>query len=261
MAYWYAVGVGAVVCTVLCAAARRCPGRWVDVAGWGLSALLLADAVIFVSTPLADGYWSVQHSVPVALCDVALVVAAIALVRPGWWPLVELTYFWGLAGTLQAVATPDLSVHFPHLVFFEFVTGHLGIVIAALFLVVGRGLRPRAGAVARVWLITAAYMLVSGLFDALTGANYNFLERLPAHGSLLSVLGPWPWYLVAAAGIAFVLLLLLDLPFCNPRGESIGSWLSAAVRPVTNGGAPAAGSPGVARAGERAWGKTGRVPG
>lgn len=236
MAYWIAVAVGAAVCTVLCVQARRRPGRWVDVAGWALAALLLADAVVFVSTPVVDGYWSVQQSLPLALCDVALVLAALALIRPRWWPLVELTYFWGLAGTLQAVATPDLSVRFPHLVFFEFVTGHLGIVIAALFLVVGRGLRPRTGAVPRVWLVTAAYMLLSGVFDALSGSNYNFLERLPDHGSLLSLLGPWPWYLVAAAGIAFVILLVLDLPFRRPRARSVGAWFIAALHP--DGAAP-----------------------
>ena len=44
---------------------------------------------------------------------------------------VELTYFWGLAGTLQAIVTPDLSAGFPQLEFFMFVVGHLGIVIAA----------------------------------------------------------------------------------------------------------------------------------
>lgn len=104
-------------------------------------------------------------------------------------------------------------MRFPHLVFFEFVIGHLGIVIAALFLVVGRRLRPRVGAVLRVWLLTAVFMVWPGVFDALTDSNYNFLGRLPDHDSLLSVLGPWPWY----AGVALVVLLVLDLPFRRRR--------------------------------------------
>jgi len=166
---------------------------------------------------LADGRWSVQASLPLALCDVALIVAAIACWSPRWYLPVELTYFWGLAGTLQAVVTPDLSSGFPQLEFFEFVVGHLGIVIAALFLVVGLRLRPRRGSVRRVFTITAAYTAFVGWFDWLTGSNYMFLASVPRHGSLLSVLGPWPWYILSATGVALVLLLVLDLPFHRRR--------------------------------------------
>jgi hypothetical integral membrane protein (TIGR02206 family) len=153
---------------------------------------------------------------------VALGIAAAACWSPNWQLGVELTYFWGLAGTLQAVATPDLSVGFPHLDFFEFVVGHVGIVIAALFLVVGLGQKPRPGAVWRVLAITVAYTAAVGVVDAAIGANYMFLARRPAHVSLLSVLGPWPWYLLSGTGVAIVLLLALDLPFRRGRQASGG---------------------------------------
>jgi hypothetical integral membrane protein (TIGR02206 family) len=216
-AYWIAIAIGGVICVSLCTACRRRPGRWVVYAGRAISVVLAADAVAFVSVPLADGRWSVQASLPLALCDVALLVAAIACWSPRWYLPVELTYFWGLAGTLQAVVTPDLSSGFPQLEFFEFVVGHLGIVIAALFLVVGLRLRPRRGSVRRVFTITAAYTAFVGWFDWLTGSNYMFLASVPRHGSLLSVLGPWPWYILSATGVALVLLLVLDLPFHRRR--------------------------------------------
>ena len=52
-----------------------------------------------------------------------------------------------------------------------------------------------------------------GLADLLTGGNYLFLARPPATPTLLSLLGPWPWYPVGAAVIALALILLLELPF------------------------------------------------
>jgi hypothetical integral membrane protein (TIGR02206 family) len=131
--------------------------------------------------------------------------------------LVELTYFWGLAGTLQGVLTPDLSVGFPHLVFWQYVVGHLGIVFAALFLVVGLGIAPRRYAVPRVLAITIGYTALVGLVDAMSGANYMFLRRPPGEWTLLRLLGPWPWYLASATGVAIVLLLALDAPFWASR--------------------------------------------
>jgi uncharacterized membrane protein YwaF len=35
----------------------------------------------------------------------------------------------------------------------------------------------------------------------------------PPTASLIDVLGPWPWYLLALEGIAFVIFFILYLPF------------------------------------------------
>jgi uncharacterized membrane protein YwaF len=71
--------------------------------------------------------------------------------------------------------------------------------------------------VLRVFTITLAYTGFVGLIDALTDADYMFLASRPAQWSLLSILGPWPWYLFSAAGVALVLLVVLDAPFRSSR--------------------------------------------
>jgi hypothetical integral membrane protein (TIGR02206 family) len=217
VAYWTSVAIGVTACAALCVVARRRPGPWTLWAARALSVLLLAVAVAFIVTPIQDGTWTARKSLPLDLCDVAVFIAALACWTPRWQLPFELTYFWGLAGTLQAVSTPDLSARFPRLAFFEFVLGHLAIVIAAVYLVIGLGRRPRAGAVPRVFAITAGYTALVGLADWLLDANYMFLRAIPGHTSLLSVLGPWPWYLVSAAVLAIVLLIVLDAPFRRGR--------------------------------------------
>jgi len=222
LAYWSCVAVAGAACAELCAAARRHRGRWRTVAARLIGAALLADAVSYTVALVVHGTWSAKTSLPLALCDVAVLVAAAAC----WWRtplLVELTYFWGLAGTLQAVLTPDLNVGFPHLVFFQYVVGHLGIVAAALFLVVGLGLTPRPGSVGRIFLVTVLYSAVVGAVDAATGANYMFLRRPPGEWTLLRLLGPWPWYVLSAAGVALVLFGALDAPFWRGRRRARGA--------------------------------------
>jgi hypothetical integral membrane protein (TIGR02206 family) len=216
LSYWSSVFVAVVACAALCLAARRHPGPWTVVAARVIGLLLAADSVSYTVAQVVQGSWSATTSLPLALCNAGVVIAAVSC----WWrfvALVEVTYFWGLAGTIQGVLTPDLDVGFPHLVFFEYVTGHLGIVSAALFLVVGMRIVPRPGAVPRVFAITLGYTALVGLVDALTGANYMFLRREPGEWTLLRLLGPWPWYLLSASAVALVLFTLLDLPFWPGR--------------------------------------------
>jgi hypothetical integral membrane protein (TIGR02206 family) len=218
-AYWVAVSIGAAVCFVLTLVARLRPGDWTLTAGRVLAVVLATDSVTSIVRPIAEGTFTVRASLPLSLCDVGLVIAAFACWLPRRPLLVELTYFWGLAGSLQGVLTPDLTQRFPELQFFVYVVGHVGIVTAAIYLVVGLRCRPRPRAVPRIFLITVAYAAAVGAFDAATGANYMFLRAKPATGSLLSVLGPWPWYIAGAAALALILVVVLDAPFWPGRRE------------------------------------------
>jgi hypothetical integral membrane protein (TIGR02206 family) len=86
------------------------------------------------------------------------------------------------------------------------------VILAALFLVIGLALRPRPGAVRRIYLLTLAFAVVVGLIDLVTGGNYMYL-RVPAPGSLLQVMGPWPWYIATGAVLTLLVLAILYAPF------------------------------------------------
>ena len=200
-------------------AARLRSGPWVDVAAWLLGAVILVDELSWWLYGLPrQGAWSPAYGLPLQLCDVAAFVAVAAL-WTRWWPLVELTYFWGLAGTIQALLTPDLKQHFPAYPYWQFYVAHGGVVIAACLLTVGLRLSPRAGAVARVFLLTVGFAALAGLANAVTGGNYMYLRRRPSAGSLLNLMGPWPWYIATGAALALALLIVLDVPFWASRRQ------------------------------------------
>src|SRR2546428_7702194 len=169
------VPLGMVILEVggLCAAGRRAAGRWLDWVGAIVALGIVVAELSWQPYVLANRSWSAASSLPVQLCDVGGFVAAAALV---WRQalLVEIAYFWGLGGTLQALLTPDLRDHFPSFPYLQFYVIHDLVVLAALFLVIGLGLQPRAGAVRRISLLTLAFAALVGSIDLVTGGNYMY---------------------------------------------------------------------------------------
>jgi uncharacterized membrane protein YwaF len=84
-----------------------------------------------------------------------------------------------------------------------------GAVAAAFLLVFGARRTPRPGAVWRVYAATLAFALIAAAGTLLTGGNYLYLRRKPAHASLLDVMGGWPAYIVVAAAVGLLLFLAL----------------------------------------------------
>ncbi|HKV31754.1 MAG TPA: TIGR02206 family membrane protein [Candidatus Dormibacteraeota bacterium] len=202
-----------VAAVVLCVAARRTPGRWIDAVAAIIALVLVIAELSWQPYVLANRAWSVGASLPVQLCDVGGFVAAAALLWRQLF-LVEIAYFWGLGGTLQAVLTPDLGdQHFPSFPYLQFYVTHDLVILAALFLVIGLALYPRPRAVRRIFLLTLAFAVVVGLLDLVTGGNYMYLRQVPASGSLLNLMGPWPWYIAAGAVLTLVVLAILNAPF------------------------------------------------
>jgi hypothetical integral membrane protein (TIGR02206 family) len=213
--------VGAVIATAAAAAvavpaARRRP---VPVSR-GLAVVIGVTYLVEHAWFVARGTWSPDFNLPLHLTDVVTVVSVLAL----WTAtplLVELTWFWALTASLQAVLTPDLgSADFPELLYWTFFITHAGAVVAALVLVVGRRITPRPGAVRRAFVATLAVAAAAATADLLTGGNYMWLREKPEAGSLLDFMGPWPWYIVSAAVLALLLFTLLALPFRRARAPA-----------------------------------------
>jgi hypothetical integral membrane protein (TIGR02206 family) len=178
----------------------------------GLAALLAANQLAYLGYAAARGWIAPPAGLPLELCDVAvwLAVAALSAAPPAAG---ELLYFVGLAGTVQALLTPDLGVAFPSYPAAKFFLGHGGTVAAALLLLATGRLRPRPGAWWRALVVLNAYAAAVLVLDRLAGTNYLYLAHKPPVPTLLDRMGPWPWYVLAADALAAALFWLLQLPF------------------------------------------------
>lgn len=214
------VGVTAAAIAALVVAARVRPGRWIVPVARTLAVVIVLNETSWFVWQAAHHAFTVQNDLPLHLCDVAAYVSAVAL----WLRtplLVELTYFWGIAGTANGVITPDIGDQFPSYLFFQYFIQHGAIPAAGLLLVVGLKIYPRPWAVPRVIALSLALLVFDAVANLLTNGNYLFLRSVPPGPNLLSVLGPWPWYILWAAVVAIAIFVLLDAPFrISGRGRA-----------------------------------------
>jgi len=85
--------------------------------------------------------------------------------------------------------------------------------MAILYLVWSGQARPRPGSVTRAMIGVNAWAAFDGTLDWIFKTNYMYLRVKPVNVSLLDVMGPWPWYILAGECVALGLFLLLYLPY------------------------------------------------
>lgn len=180
---------------------------------WTISSLLLINYAAYLIVARKFGVTQWYKALPLQLCDWAMFVIIVAL-WTGNRRWLEIAYFWGIGGTLQAIITPNLRYGFPDLRFISFFVAHSGIIIGIVFLMLIYGFRPRPNGILRTFLWTEVYFVVAFTVDLLTRENYGFLLHKPEAASLLDFLSDYrPIYLIQFHVLAFVFFCLLYAPF------------------------------------------------
>ena len=154
-----------------------------------------------------------QKALPFQLCDWAMVAILVALLtgRDRW---LEVAYFWGIGGTLQAILTPALKYAFPDIRFLTFFIAHSGIVVAIAFMMILKRFRPHWTSIVRTFAWTELYFVLTITVDLITGENYGYLLRKPGSGSLLDGLSDQPLlYILEMHLLALIFFFVLYLPF------------------------------------------------
>ena len=150
-------------------------------------------------------------NLPLQLCDAAVWVSVFACLTRARW-LGEFCYFVGIAGAGMALITPDLWAPWPQWPSVYFFLAHGGVVVAAILMAFSGVVRFEPQSVWRPFALLLGFAVIAGSVDALTGANYMYLREKPKGGSLLDVMGPWPWYAAGGMALAVALFWLLWLP-------------------------------------------------
>jgi hypothetical integral membrane protein (TIGR02206 family) len=188
----------------------------------GSRALRIALAfLLFLTSAAYYGYMALHGNkmfpgyLPMELCDYSLwlLIVALLTLKPA---IFDLAYYYALAGATMSLLTPDIVEPFPVFLSVQYFADHGLIVAAVLYLIWTRQARPRPGSVARAMLAVNIFAAFDLTFDLIFKTDYMFLRAKPETVSLLTFLGPWPWYIIATEPVALALFLLLYQPFRRP---------------------------------------------
>lgn len=218
-AHWGLLAVTLLVGVGLALLGRRLRGSTAgDRLRIGLGVTLLITALGFQVFWLLPKHFTVQQSLPVHLSDVLRVVASIALITRARWA-VAATYYWGLTLNTQALLTPDVNWQsLPDLA--SYWSLHMLVAWAAIHLTWGVGLHPTWRGLRRTVVITVVWAAIAYGINSALDTNYGYVNAKPSGGSVLDLLGPWPWYLIVATGLLVAVWALITWPWERLRAKA-----------------------------------------
>lgn len=151
-------------------------------------------------------------NLPLHLCSAEVLLVGWMLLRRSY-PVFEVAYFWGMAGTLQALLTPDIQDGFPTFAFLTFFTGHGMALLGVAYVMIVYGFRPTWRSLLSTLVVTFFFAVFVSIVNVLLDTNYLYLMRKPARASILDYFGPWPAYIPWLVLLAVVLCVVAYLPF------------------------------------------------
>ncbi|MBR9915964.1 MAG: TIGR02206 family membrane protein [Algicola sp.] len=177
-----------------------------------VAVLISLVVVVFHGYKMLTTTYQIQTDLPLYLCSLLGILIPIFTYFKRYW-MFEILVFWIIAGTLQGVITPDISVGFPSFDYFRYWIVHLGLLFIIFYHIYIFKLKPRLKSVVKSFLALQVYIALMFLINKLLNANYCYLNKKPESASLLDYFGEWPIYIITAQLIVIPFFLLIYLPF------------------------------------------------
>ena len=168
--------------------------------------------------------FDIAQDLSLHMCGISVFISCYALYTKNQAAF-ELSFFWGLAGALQAILTPDPTrFHFGYISTFWSFLSHGIIIMNVFWLIFVDNMRCRKNSLLNTILVTNGAIFIIGIINSAigNGANYWFICEKPS-GDSPFLIGEWPYYLFTfqLAGILFMSLIYLPMWFTVNRNKQL----------------------------------------
>lgn len=167
----------------------------------------------------ATGYWNFKQCLPFHLCSINYFICITLLLNYRQW-LAECLYYWGLAGGIHSLLTPELTVGMEGYNFYAYFIDHGGMLLVIIYMIVHLNFIPRPRSWLWVFGYTQLLVIGVGLINYTIGANYMYLLAKPEVSNPF-LIGEWPYYILILELIALLHFVIFYLPFINKNQPKI----------------------------------------
>jgi hypothetical integral membrane protein (TIGR02206 family) len=126
--------------------------------------------------------------------------------------IAELVYYWGLAGGIQSLLTPEFTIGMGGYNFYSYFINHGGLILVVAYMIVHFEFVPRP----KSWLWTLGYTQLLaigvGIVNYFVHANYMYLSKKPQVKNPF-LIGEWPYYIIILEAVALLHFFVFYLPF------------------------------------------------
>ena len=168
---------------------------------------------------LVTDTWTAQRALPLHLCSIMVWVSIYGLVTRRRF-VMALMYFFGIAGAIQAIITPDAIYAFPHFRFMNTWFSHSLLVISGLWVVFVEGYRPVLSDVWKCLIAIHIYAIPVYFVNKALGSNYLYVGAKPETASLLDFFPEWPGYFFFLQGLLAIIMMGMYLPFRKQAAQT-----------------------------------------
>jgi hypothetical integral membrane protein (TIGR02206 family) len=179
---------------------------------WFLIGLFLVWEVEWQAWHVITDTWSLQKNLPLHMCSIMIWVSIWGLITRKRFAM-ALMYFFGIAGAIQAIITPDAIYAFPHLRFMNTWFSHSLLIISGFWVLFVEGYRPTLKDVRNCFIAVHAFALPVYLINITIDAGYLYLGKKPETASLMDFFPEWPWYFFILQGLLLLIMIGMYLPF------------------------------------------------
>jgi hypothetical integral membrane protein (TIGR02206 family) len=184
-----------------------------------LALILLINILVENLYNYKTGQWTLQQNLPAHLCSITNILCIILLFNYKQW-IAEVIFYWGLAGGIYALLTPQFITGTNGYNFFSYFIGHGGLLLVISYIIIHHKFRPRP----KSWLWALGYSeivaIIVWMVDYAVNANYMFLTKKPVVKNPF-LIGEWPYYIIVVQLVALIHFWIFYLPFAKSNKRKL----------------------------------------